>query len=117
IGHGYNMDDELVTMGHRLTSKGFGAIGKIFTSSYYEDEMGYSYEYRPITHVSFAIEHGLFGEHAAVSHFINAVLYAVTVLLVFLISRMMLPGVNLLFPLLAALLFAAHPLHTEAVAS
>lgn len=117
IGHGYNMDDVLVTQGHYLTSKGFSAIGQIFTSSYYEDEMGYNYEYRPITHVSFAIEHGLFGVSARVSHLINVLLHAVTVLLVYLVSRMMFPKGNLMFPLLAALLFAVHPMHTEAVAS
>jgi len=124
IGHGYNMDDVLVTQGHHLTSKGFSAIGQIFTSPYYEDDMGYNYEYRPITHVSFAIEHGLFGERAGVSHLINVLLHSVTVLLVFIVSRLMFPlgnlmfplG-NLLFPLLAALLFAVHPMHTEAVAN
>jgi len=117
IGHDYNMDDVLVTQGHHLTSKGFSAIGQIFTSPYYEDDMGYNYEYRPITHVSFATEHGLFGEHAGVSHLINVLLHSVTVLLVFIVSRLMFPLGNLLFPLLATLLFAVHPMHTEAVAS
>lgn len=117
IGHGYNMDDALVTKGHRLTSKGFMAMVKVFSSPYYEDDMGYSYEYRPITHLTFAIEHGLFGEQVGVSHFINLLLHSATVVLVFVVTRMMFPLGSLLFPLLAAALFAVHPMHTEVVAS
>jgi hypothetical protein len=117
IGHGYNMDDTLVTQGHRLTSKGFSAIGQILTSPYYEDEMGYSYEYRPITHLSFAIEHGLFGERAEISHLLNVLIHSLTVCIVLLVCRSMYPLGSLLFPLLAALMFAVHPMHTEAVAS
>jgi hypothetical protein len=117
IGHGYNMDDALVTKGHRLTSKGFMAMVKVFSSPYYEDDMGYSYEYRPITHLTFAIEHGLFGEQVGVSHFINVLLHSATVVLVFVVTRMMFPMGSLLFPLLAAALFAVHPMHTEVVAS
>lgn len=117
IGHDYNMDDELVTKGHRLTSKGFMAIGKIFSSPYYEDDMGYSYEYRPITHLTFAVEHGIFGERSGLSHLINVLLHSITVLLVFLVTRMMSPLGGLLFPVLAAALFAVHPMHTEVVAS
>ncbi len=48
IPNSYNMDDELVTRNHRLTSKGISAIPEIFTSFYYKDESGYAYEYRPV---------------------------------------------------------------------
>src|ERR1039458_9564470 len=58
----YNLDDELVTRNHPLTSQGISAIPKIFTSNYYSDAMGYAYGYRPLVHVSFAIEHQLFGD-------------------------------------------------------
>jgi hypothetical protein len=117
IGHGYNMDDVLVTQGHHLTSKGFSAIGQIFISFYYEDEMGYNYEYRPMTHLSFVLEHELFGEHPWMSHLVNVILHSLTVLLVFVVSRMILPEGGLLFSSSAALLFTVHPMHTEAVAS
>ncbi len=55
IPNDYNLDDELVTQNHRLTSKGISAIPEIFTSPYYEDKAGYKYEYRPIVLISFAI--------------------------------------------------------------
>src|SRR5512140_1195605 len=64
----YNLDDELVTQNHRLTSKGISAIPEIFRSPYFENKEGFKYEYRPIVLVSFAIENSLFGDSARVSH-------------------------------------------------
>jgi hypothetical protein len=116
INHQYNFDDELVTNNHRLTSKGFSAIGDIFKSYYHEDNMGYKYEYRPITTASFAIEHGVFGESPTVSHFINVLLYAFSVLLVYYVV-LGISGNNVSFSAVSALTFLSFPLHTEAVAS
>ncbi len=65
------MDDELVTKNHRLTSKGIAAIPEIFASPYYQDDAGYSYEYRPVVLASFAIEHDIFGENPQWSHFLE----------------------------------------------
>ena len=50
IGNGYNLDDELVTRSHRLTSKGVEAIPAIFSSFYSEDEINYKYEYLSLIH-------------------------------------------------------------------
>ncbi|MBK8659536.1 MAG: tetratricopeptide repeat protein [Bacteroidetes bacterium] len=117
IPNDYNLDDELVTQNHRLTSKGISAIPEIFTSPYYEDKAGYKYEYRPIVLVSFAIEHTFFGDNPHVSHFFNVLLYALLCVLLFKTLKLAFKSHNGLFPLLAAILFAAHPIHTEVVAS
>lgn len=117
VFNGYNMDDELVTQNHRLTSKGISVIPEIFSSPYYQDDAGYKYEYRPVTLSTFAIEISVFGEHAAISHFINAVLYAQLCALLFFVLQAIFSQYNILFPLLITLLFAAHPTHTEVVAS
>ncbi len=115
--NGYNMDDELVTRNHRLTSKGISAIPEIFTSPYYKDEMGYAYEYRPVVLASFAIEHSLFGDKPFVSHLINLLLYALLCVSLYKallkISKQFTP----LFSFAATLLFAAHTSHTEVVDS
>jgi tetratricopeptide (TPR) repeat protein len=113
----YNLDDELVTQNHRLTSKGFAAIPEIFSSPYYQDESGYKYEYRPLVLVSFAIEHALFGEHAWLSHLINVLLYSLMCVLLLKVLQKLLSGYSILFPFFITLLFAAHPVHTEVVAS
>jgi tetratricopeptide (TPR) repeat protein len=117
IGNDYNMDDELVTRNHPLTSQGMRAIGEIFTSPYYQDDMGYVYGYRPIVHVSFAIEHELFGEKASVSHFVNVILYVACVLLFLSLLLKWVGEQNKWIAIIAVLFFALHPIHTEVVAS
>ena len=76
IPNDYNLDDELVTRDHRTTSKGISAIPEIIDSYYYEDDIGYKYGYRPVTHIFFAIEHEFLGENPHLSHVINVLLYA-----------------------------------------
>lgn len=117
IGNGYNMDDELVTRKHKFTSKGIEAIPEIFTNPYYSDAMGYSYEYRPMVLVSFAIEHQIFGDSPKTSHFINVLLYVITVLVLFKLLRKLLQAYSYWYSVLIVLLFIVHPLHTEVIAS
>ncbi|MBK7147454.1 MAG: tetratricopeptide repeat protein [Bacteroidetes bacterium] len=116
IPNGYNMDDELVTKNHKFTSRGLAAIPEILKSPYYSDDMGYAYDYRPITHISFALEHEFLGEHPEVSHSINVFLYAVLCLLLYATLTKLQPMSNALAWVIT-LLFAAHPLHTEIVSS
>jgi hypothetical protein len=117
LWNGYNLDDELVTLNHHLTSKGISAIPEIFASPYYQDNSGYAYEYRPVVLASFAMEHSLFGDSAAVSHFINVLLYAISTMLMLKVLLALFAQYNIILPVIIAFLFAAHPLHTEAVAS
>jgi hypothetical protein len=90
IPNDYNLDDELVTQNHRLTAGGISAIPDIFTEPYYKDKMGYSYEYRPMVLVSFAIEHEFFGDNPHVSHFFNVLLYALLCLTLYRVLNRML---------------------------
>jgi Tfp pilus assembly protein PilF len=117
IPNSYAMDDELVTRNHPLTSQGIKAIPEIFTSYYYDNNIGNYYEYRPIVLTSFAIEHSLFGDNAHVSHAINALLYSVLCMVLFFVIRSFKPDINFLYPALATIIFAVHPIHTEVVAS
>lgn len=115
--NGYNMDDQLVTQKHVHTSKGLSAVKDILSSNYYSNNVDINFDYRPLVHISFAIEHQFFGEHAVVSHFINLVLYLLTVLLLFKLCLKWFGENNINAALLASLIFAVHPIHTEAVAS
>ena len=115
IGNNYNLDDELVTRNHKLTAQGILAIPEIFSSPYYTDEAGYSYEYRPVVLASFAIEHQFFGDNPHVSHFINLLLYALCCLVLY---RLLLKFINgQMLSLCITLLFVANPVHTEVVCS
>lgn len=76
--------------------------------------------YRPIMSLSLALNHGvnkLFrypGEHPAGYHLTDVLLHALVACLV--LSLLLKTGVPFLAGLSAGLLFAAHPIHTEAIA-
>lgn len=117
FNHLYNLDDELVTRNHKLTSQGIKAIPEILSSPYYQDNMGYFYEYRPLVLISFAIEHEFFGEIPAISHFVNVLLYSITGIIMLMLLINLFPRLNIILPLTTVLFFIAHPLHTEVVAN
>ncbi|MEZ4953341.1 MAG: tetratricopeptide repeat protein [Saprospiraceae bacterium] len=113
--NGYNLDDELVTQNHALTSQGVKAIPEIFSSPFYQDAAGTSFEYRPVLLASFALEHQLFGESPMVSHAVNVLIYGLTALLIFWLAQAVWNSSKYILPFLASLLFVVHPIHTETV--
>ena len=117
IGHDYNMDDELVTLDHRNTSRGLAGVSDILSEFYYEDDMGYRYGYRPVAHVVFAVEHAVFGQSPHTSHAINVLLYALLCVLVYWFIRRLDERIPRWAAAAGSLLFAIHPIHTEVVAS
>ncbi|PSR01568.1 MAG: hypothetical protein BRD50_08550 [Bacteroidetes bacterium SW_11_45_7] len=117
IPNEYNMDDELVADNDLIENRGIRAIPQLFSNAYYQDEMGYQYGYRPFTLATFAIEHAVFGDNPYLSHLVNVLLYSLLVVLIFISLCKLFPAFNWVFPALVAFLFAAHPIHTEAVAS
>jgi tetratricopeptide (TPR) repeat protein len=117
LNHEYNLDDDLVTNNHPLTSKGLSSVGEIFTSSYFVDNMGHAYGYRPVVLFSFALEHQIFGENPAVSHLINVFLYLTLVLTFFRLLNRFFGPEKVMMSALIALIFAVHPIHSEVVAS
>lgn len=123
IGYDYTLDDVIVITKNNFTLKGFDGIKDILTKDTFD---GYTSvknlvaggRYRPLSVVTFAIEIGLFGPgHPARSHFINVLLYGIMVLLLFKLMRDHLFKNNSLIALIAALIFAIHPIHTEVVAN
>src|SRR5690606_17483458 len=117
IANDYNMDDSMVTKNHKLTSQGLSAIGEIFTSPYYSDDAGYAYGYRPMVHLSFALEHDIFGEKPGSGHFINVILFSLSIILLFKFLVRLLGTNNLMIVGITTLLFIVHPIHTEVVNS
>ena len=117
IPNEYCLDDELVTQNHRLTSKGIAAIPEILEEPYYKDDMGYSYGYRPVTLIFFAVTHEIWGENPHAEHLINALLYACLVVLFFVFIRKLFPHLEFWPAFFAAVFFAVYPPHTEVVAS
>lgn len=100
--------------------------------------------YRPLAQLTFILEYELFGGNIreevgfgqdprnealfvgtplpAISHFMNMVFYLLLILITYFVLKKIFPGYDnvkwyLSLPFIATLLFALHPLHTEAVAN
>jgi protein O-mannosyl-transferase len=116
LKNGYAIDDQFVTE-NNYTNKGLKSIPKIFSSYYAENDGKNNYEYRPIVKLSFAIEHQFFGVRPWVGHFINILLYAVSLLLLFMVLRLIFYNNTIFFSISVVVFFAVLPTHTEVVAS
>lgn len=112
----YNLDDYLVSKDNSDIQQGIKAIPRIFTTLYSNVE-DRSYGYRPLVRTSFAIEYQFFGRNPYASHAVNTLLYAIVGLMLFRVLKRLFKEYHAYFPFLATLLFLAHPVHTEVVAS
>ena len=119
--NGYSLDDLYVTYNNPMVNQGIKAIPQILSSRYInlnaEEGGNMNFGYRPLTKAMFAVEHQFFGEDPATSHLINILLYALTLLILFSIMRKLMANYSTWFPFLIVMLWAAHPVHTEVVAS
>ncbi|MFK8102703.1 MAG: hypothetical protein AB8G15_09265 [Saprospiraceae bacterium] len=129
INYDFVLDDKIVITDNNYTKKGFSGIVEILTTESFQGYFGQQYNlleggrYRPLSIVTFAIEYGLFGLNAKVSHFVNILLYGLTGILLFRILTLFFPMkedqtywyLNLGF--VATALFLAHPVHSEVVAN
>lgn len=79
---------------------------------------GAGYYYRPLLELSYWLDNLLWGMEPSAMHLENILLHCADTLLVYLLARKVLPASDRLspVPLLAALLFALHPVNVEAVA-
>ncbi|RMF03892.1 MAG: tetratricopeptide repeat protein, partial [Bacteroidetes bacterium] len=134
--HDYAQDDAIVITDNMFTQEGLSGIPGLFKyDTFYgffqvegKDKLVAGGRYRPLTPAMFAVEYELFGDKPGVMHFFNALWYGLTVVAFYWVLLALL-GVRRSWdkkislaatygiPLTAALLFATHPLHTEAVAN
>lgn len=123
IPYGYSGDDGIYSYFNWATQKGLGAWDELFKNgsmNFLSIEPVNSGIYRPFTLLTFALEYEVFGEfEASNGHLINVILYFLFLLILgFFLDRICRLGkLPDWIPLLALLLFAAHPIHTEVVAS
>jgi protein O-mannosyl-transferase len=107
LGGGYVFDDRWVIVENPIVQR--SSLAEIFTSVYTPGPV-----YRPVTLLSFAINERL-GWNPLADHVLNVALHVAVTLLVFALAGRVVRSAAA--RLLAALLFAVHPIHTEAVAN
>lgn len=112
LRNGFTYDDVFIVE-HNETIRDLSNWWKLFNQPYWPIQWGAD-GYRPITMLAFMLEWAIGGGKAVVYHAANIALYATSAVLVFFLARSVLP---LAAAVLAAGLFAVHPLHVEAVAS
>ena len=118
IGFEYVLDDGIVTTKNRFVQAGWAGIYDIFTHGYLYGFNGMNNQsYRPIALATMAIEKAIFGNSPIISHFFNTLFFAFGVGLLFTFFTKIFQQKNKYLPFVAALLFAAHPIHTEVVAN
>jgi tetratricopeptide (TPR) repeat protein len=106
--------DDVVIVETRETTHGIGNIPELITEPYWVVDYIPGGIYRPLTMASFAIDWSIWNGNAFGFHLVNVVLHAA-------VSALVAVFLLLFFPWWAALagglVFAVHPVHTEAVAN
>lgn len=116
IPNKFSIDDDMVSSNNPVIKKGIKGIPEILITRYANNPKQ-NYEYRPVVKITFAIEQTLFNGNPHVSHLINVLLYLFLCIFIYLLLRKLLKSYHPWIALLATVLFAAHPIHTEVVAS
>jgi len=118
ITHDYVLDDPIITTKNSFVQEGFSGISDIFTHGYLYGFNGKNDQsYRPLVLANMAIEKQLFGNNPTVHHFFNVLWYALSGVFLFLFLKQIFREKSLWLPLGIAVLFIAHPIHTEVVAN
>jgi len=117
IRNGYALDDFNAIPKNQFVMEGIPGIPKLMTIDFwYFENLNLGY-YRPLSLITFAIEHAFFGDNPSINHFDNALLYGLSGFILFLFLMQMFPTRHPGFAFLICLIFMAHPVHTEVVAN
>lgn len=129
LGHQFVLDDGIVITENKFVKKGISGIPDLISKdSFYgffkkqgKEKLVAGGRYRPMSLILFACVYQLFGAEPAIFHFLSILLYGILGIAFYLLLQKLfspkLQNLSTLFALFAALLFIAHPVHTECVAN
>lgn len=131
IPNKYAYDDFSVIEGNKFTRDGIGGmfghlLNDSFTGFAGKKNLFSGGRYRPLSLITFSIEYQFFGMNPHISHFVNMLLYGFICLLILMVlSRLFRDKLVfkkfrdyfLSLSLMATILFATHPVHTEVAAN
>ena len=114
----YVLDDEEAIVQNRIVQQGLDGISEIWVTEY---RAGFSTEkgslYRPMALTLFAIESEIWPQNPKPAHVINLLLYGLCCMVLYLWLRLLFRDRDHWLALMIAVIFAAHPIHTEVVAN
>ncbi len=115
LGGEFVFDDTSIVLNNpQIRGLGFANLKQIFGSHYWQTAAGQGGLYRPVVILSYAVNYALGGLEPAGYHCVNVLLHAANASLVFLLIEELFR--NRLFAFWSGLLFALHPIRSEAVA-
>ena len=109
LGGAFVSDDRPLVLDHPYTKR-LADFPAIFTAGHYAGNGGY----RPLTTLSFALNYQLSGPYPRAYHIVNVLLHGLVSVVVYLLVLKIFRDQTA--AVIAALIFAVHPIHTEAVA-
>lgn len=116
LSNSFVLDDNIIIVDNPLI-RDLGNVGTMFTTDYWSrGQRNSSLDpglYRPLTVFTYAVDFRLGKLNPAGYHLVNVLLHAATSVLLFIIGGALFGSVAAAFA--AAAIFAAHPVHTEAV--
>ena len=116
--HGWVLDDYGSFKLNIYVTAGTNGYHDILTKTYRHGSGFYTDNlYRPLSQLMFATEWQFSPDNPGLYHALSVFYYALACTLLFFFLRRLLKKYNLWIPFFIALLFAAHPIHTEVVAN
>ena len=111
---GFTLDDVPIVQENPLVTS-LGNLGTIFRTNYWGESSQFPDKslYRPLTITSYALNYAAHGLNPMGYHLVNVVLHVLVAVLFFLYIKDLFRREKLAFA--AAIFFAVHPIHTEAV--
>lgn len=118
LKNGFVLDDNSAIQSNFIVQKGAAAIPEIFSTEYRAGYWSASGNlYRPLSLAVFAVMWDISPGDPFPGHLLNCLLYALTAVLLFYFMARLTDSKNGFLPFLVALVYTAHPLHTEVVAN
>lgn len=118
FGHGFVLDDVIMVKENTIVAKGFAGVGELLSTPHMRGYLIIPNDtYRPLSLVMFAMEYQFFGQSPSGYHFINVLVFAGCVVMLFSFLHRLLGQDKLLAAFVGAFIFAIHPVHTEIVAN
>jgi len=114
LGNPFIWDDLILIGSPEIQTLDAATVKRLFTTNFWDVSDATSGMYRPLTSLSFHTDYQVYGNQPAGFHQTNIILNAAVCAMVFLVLLEMFS--NPLLALLAAVWFAAFPMHVQSVA-